>query len=36
MVLSDDQGLAILSFAESTARNTSKCGIANGKAALDH
>ena len=35
MVLSDDQGLANLSFAGSTARNTSECGMASGKTALD-
>ena len=35
MVLSDGQGLANLSFAGSTARNTSECGMASGKIALD-
>ena len=35
VVLSDDQGLASLSFAGSTARNTSECGMASGKTALD-
>ena len=35
MVLSADQGLASLSFAGSTARNTSECGMASGKTAPD-
>ena len=35
-MLSDDSGPANLSFDGSTGRNTSECGMASGKIALDH